>query len=152
MILAEIARWRTAPGTVLTLGPTPASLAAAALVDPGRIFLFGHSMGGVMAPLLAAEEPVRGVAVYGTVFRTWFEYLVENVRRQSRLSGADFAAVEKAVRDETRFLAGLCLEGKAPAEILREHGGRLSACNRPEGGACFVLWLPLTDDSPDLPS
>ena len=38
------------------------------------------------------------------------------------------------------------------AEILREHGGRLSACNRPEGGACFVLWLPLTDDSPDLPS
>lgn len=30
MILAEMARWRTAPGTVLTLGPTPASLAAAA--------------------------------------------------------------------------------------------------------------------------
>ena len=97
------------------------ALKSSDFVDPGRIFLFGHSMGGVMAPLLAAEEPVRGVAVYGTVFRTWFEYLVENVRRQSRLSGADFAAVEKAVRDETRFLAGLCLEGKAPAEILREH-------------------------------
>jgi signal transduction histidine kinase len=28
------------------------------------------------------------------------------------------------------------------SEILREHGGRLTACNGPRGGACFSLWLP----------
>jgi signal transduction histidine kinase len=38
------------------------------------------------------------------------------------------------------------------AEILREHGGRLSAGNRPEGGACFSLWLPASTDRPCLPS
>jgi len=34
---------------------------------------------------------------------------------------------------------GLYLAG----EILREHGGRLSAANSQGGGACFTLWLPL---------
>lgn len=29
------------------------------------------------------------------------------------------------------------------SEIIREHGGKLVACNREEGGACFSLWLPL---------
>ncbi len=28
------------------------------------------------------------------------------------------------------------------SEILREHGGRLTAANAPGGGACFTLWLP----------
>jgi signal transduction histidine kinase len=28
------------------------------------------------------------------------------------------------------------------SEILREHGGRLTACNHTDGGACFALWLP----------
>jgi signal transduction histidine kinase len=29
------------------------------------------------------------------------------------------------------------------SETLRELGGRLTACNRPEGGACFTVWIPL---------
>lgn len=29
------------------------------------------------------------------------------------------------------------------AETLREQGGRLTVCNRPEGGACFTIWLPI---------
>ena len=51
-------------------------------VDPDRVFLFGHSMGGIFAPILAGETPVRGVAAYGSVFKTWFEYMLENRRRQ----------------------------------------------------------------------
>jgi signal transduction histidine kinase len=35
---------------------------------------------------------------------------------------------------------GLYLAG----EIVREHGGRISAENRPDGGACLRVWLPLT--------
>jgi uncharacterized protein len=47
-------------------------------VDSDRVFVFGHSMGGVMAPLLAAEIPIRGIIVYGTITRTWTEYWLEN--------------------------------------------------------------------------
>jgi signal transduction histidine kinase len=30
--------------------------------------------------------------------------------------------------------------------VAREHGGKLTAANRPEGGACFTLTLPRADD------
>jgi signal transduction histidine kinase len=31
------------------------------------------------------------------------------------------------------------------SQILREHDGRLTACNVEDGGACFTVWLPLAD-------
>ena len=31
------------------------------------------------------------------------------------------------------------------SEIVREHGGRLKAKNHESGGACFSIWLPLTE-------
>jgi signal transduction histidine kinase len=34
------------------------------------------------------------------------------------------------------------------AEILREHGGRLTAENGPDGGACLSIWLPLSEPDP----
>ena len=67
-------------------------------VDSDRIFVFGHSMGGVMAPLLAAEIPIRGIIVYGTITRTWTEYWLENLRRQLELSGANPSAIDRDLR------------------------------------------------------
>jgi signal transduction histidine kinase len=32
--------------------------------------------------------------------------------------------------------------------VAREHGGKLTAANRPEGGACFTLTLPRGDETP----
>ena len=34
------------------------------------------------------------------------------------------------------------------SEILREHGGRLSAENLEEGGACLSIWLPIAEPGP----
>jgi signal transduction histidine kinase len=31
------------------------------------------------------------------------------------------------------------------SENLREQHGRLTVCNRPDGGACFTVWLPLAE-------
>ena len=64
-------------------------------VDPDHVFIFGHSMGGVMAPLLAAEIPVQGMIVYGTIARTWSEYMLENIRRQMELADADPSAIDR---------------------------------------------------------
>jgi pimeloyl-ACP methyl ester carboxylesterase len=90
-------------------------------VDPGRVFLFGHSMGGVMAPLLAATEPLAGVAVYGTVFKSWLEYELENSRRQEYLRGEDPAAIEETMRARHRFLSLLYVERWPLERILEEH-------------------------------
>jgi pimeloyl-ACP methyl ester carboxylesterase len=90
-------------------------------VDPARVFLFGHSLGGLWAPILASEEPVRGVAVYGTVLKPWFEYELENRRRQLVLSGTRYPEMDRDMRAFTSFLHQLYLEKKPPGRIVEEH-------------------------------
>ncbi|MCK6694499.1 MAG: PDZ domain-containing protein, partial [Thermoanaerobaculia bacterium] len=51
-----------------------AALQQSASVDAANCFLFGHSMGGVMAPLVAQTYRVKGVAVYGTFGVNFMEY------------------------------------------------------------------------------
>ncbi len=89
-------------------------------VDPDRVFLFGHSMGGIFAPIVAGEVPVRGVAVYGTVFKTWLEYMLENGRRQHTLAGGNLAMLDIGIRIQERCLHELLVARKAPEAILRE--------------------------------
>lgn len=88
-------------------------LAAMPEVDPERIYVFGHSMGGVIAPYLSAAVPVRGTIVYGTLARTWFEYQLENVRRQAALSpGVSEADITDAVLAETRTSSTILVDKK----------------------------------------
>jgi pimeloyl-ACP methyl ester carboxylesterase len=64
------------------------ALSGLPFVDPSQVVLMGHSMGGVMAPLLADETELAGVAVYGTILKSFFEYMVLNIRRQMPRDGA----------------------------------------------------------------
>jgi len=64
-------------------------------ISPDRIFLFGHSLGGLEAPMLAAENAPRGVVVYGTVLKDWAAYSSDLATYQDFLiNGADPAAEE----------------------------------------------------------
>ena len=86
-------------------------------VDPSRIYVFGHSMGGVMTPFLAKEGKVRGSIVYGTIARTWFEYQLENVRRQSELAGASPADVAEAMQQQAKESAMILVEKKTLGDV-----------------------------------
>jgi pimeloyl-ACP methyl ester carboxylesterase len=90
-------------------------------VDADRIFVFGHSMGGVMAPLLGAEIPVRGIIVYGTITRTLTEYLIENMRRQRELADSDPSAIDRDARIDAALLTHLFLEKMAPKDIAARY-------------------------------
>ena len=105
-------------------------LKARADVDPDRVFIFGHSMGGVMAPLLAAEMPVRGIIVYGTIARTWPEYWLENLRRQMELAGASPAAIDRDLRAEAALATYLYAEKKPPRRSLSTIPTYASGSNR----------------------
>ncbi len=56
-------------------------------VDTSRIFLFGGSMGGSMAPIIAQSENLKGIIVSGCYVKTWYEHILEIERRISTLSG-----------------------------------------------------------------
>ena len=93
-------------------------LAAMPGVDPQRIYIFGHSMGGVLAPYLAKDVPVRGTIVYGTLVRTWFEYQLENVRRQAALQpGASEAEITDAVLAEAKSSSLTLVEKKTLGDV-----------------------------------
>lgn len=54
-------------------------------VDTGRLFIWGHSMGGIIAPEIAKRHHPKGVMVFGTTFRPWNEFLLEMHRIQKPL-------------------------------------------------------------------
>jgi uncharacterized protein len=53
--------------------------------DKSKLFIWGHSMGGVIAPEIAIRHQPKGVMVFGTTFRPWSEFLLEMHRVQKPL-------------------------------------------------------------------
>lgn len=75
---------------------TERTIYAAALDALGQpAFLFGHSVGGMLAPLLARDREVLGVATFGTSARRWTRCLRDGIARQLRLRGRDEATVRR---------------------------------------------------------
>jgi pimeloyl-ACP methyl ester carboxylesterase len=81
------------------------------------VFLFGHSMGGVFAPLVAADHDVAGVVVFGTIGKPIPVYYAETVERQLRLSGATDAFIEKQMKTCNDFISLFFGERLMPGEI-----------------------------------
>jgi pimeloyl-ACP methyl ester carboxylesterase len=87
-------------------------------VDSTNVFLFGHSMGGMVAPLIAVEQPVKGIAVYGSGAGTWFEAVFEQRRRLATVDGTRPGDIDREILDQGRFWSALLLDRKTPREIL----------------------------------
>jgi pimeloyl-ACP methyl ester carboxylesterase len=90
-------------------------------VDADNIFIFGHSMGGAFGPMIASENPVRGIAVYGAASRTWFEYLLDTLRYQGLVAGDSFENTDDKVRLGSRLVAMVFLENKSVMEVKQLH-------------------------------
>ena len=73
-------------------------------VDKDKIYLFGHSMGGTTAPLLAAKYQPKGVIVYGTGFKPWSEYMVEAYLIQLQLRGHDLGDLRENIEKFKPFI------------------------------------------------
>ena len=56
-----------------------------------RIFLLGHSLGGIEAPLIVAgEAPPRGIVPYGVMLKNWGDYIQDITTFQDfAMTGAD---------------------------------------------------------------
>lgn len=96
-------------------------LAKSESVDPRRIVVFGASMGGNFAPLVALGRQVAGVIVWGGGARTWFERTLAFERNRRELSGGPGERVNREMREVSAFLHHYLIEGKAPEQIAREH-------------------------------
>jgi dienelactone hydrolase len=89
-------------------------------VDPARIIVFGASMGGNFAPLVAAGEPVAGVMIWGGGAKSWFERTLGFERRAKEFGAVPAAELDGYLRALERFLVAYLLDRKDPATIVRE--------------------------------
>jgi len=91
-------------------------------IDVDNVFVLGHSMGGVQAPLMQTGFDPKGIAVFGTVARPWFEYFLDIVRKQRLLLGQDYLENEQIHEQALRFFYSLMIEKKTPEQMKADEG------------------------------
>lgn len=74
---AELEGWRAVEG-YLSMHP---------LARQGELFLYARSLGGMLAPFVAASGGFRAIAVWGTSAERWDRSMLEASRRQYALAG-----------------------------------------------------------------
>jgi pimeloyl-ACP methyl ester carboxylesterase len=82
-------------------------------VDRSRVFLFGESLGGFVAPLVA-ERPVAGIAVFGAAAMRWCDCVAVTTRRQRHLAGVSGERLEADVALHVELHRRVCREGHTP--------------------------------------
>lgn len=117
-------------------------------VDTDRVYIFGHSMGGAFGPMIACENPVKGLAIYGTAARTWFEYLLDTIRYQGLVAGDTFEQADEISRQGARLMALVMLEGQSPESVGKQHPELAPLCEAffPNGlfnGKSLSFWRQL---------
>ena len=82
------------------------ALKADPAVDPDRIFLFGESLGGFVAPLLARETHVAGISAYGTIAFTPTGYPGRSDLFFREIADVDILAAWAAIDVRVQLLHG----------------------------------------------
>lgn len=89
-------------------------------VDADNVFLMGISIGGVQAPLVAQQVPVKGIVVINTVIKPFLEYLIDTRRRQNLLRHIPYDEMERRLRSNERCNHRLLVERQTPEQILKD--------------------------------
>lgn len=95
-------------------------------IDTSRIFLFGHSMGGITAPLLSEKFQPKGVVVYGTVFKPWMDYLFDAYLIQLQYYGEDLAMLREQIKQMKPYIYDYFYTSKSAEEICRTKEGQMA--------------------------
>jgi pimeloyl-ACP methyl ester carboxylesterase len=90
-------------------------------IDSKKIYLFGHSMGGMITPILASTNPtVKGAMVYGTLSTNFGSYYPEIINR-SLLQSGNSPEVALQYKNYTKeIITSLFDENKTPQQIIKD--------------------------------
>lgn len=97
------------------------ALATYDFVDSKNIFIFAHSIGPLEGVLAVQKFPVRGFIAAETIGKSWYEYQLDNARRQLVLLGRPYDVVEQSVRTATRCQYHFFMEKQAPEQVAKSY-------------------------------
>lgn len=78
--------------------------------------LFGRSLGGMWAPLLAADQAIDRIVCWGTSSRRWHEAMLESMEHQLRLRGLSGDKLEQELSKIEHLQRLIYLDGYTPDE------------------------------------
>lgn len=88
-------------------------------VDKSKLFIWGHSMGGTIAPEVAKNHNPKGVMIFASVFRPWSEFLLEMHRVQKPLlDGLTFQQTEDFTRLIQKVYYEFFVLKKSPEQLV----------------------------------
>lgn len=89
-----------------------------AFVNPKKLFIWGHSMGGTIAPEVGKRHQPAGIMVFGCVFRPWNEFLLEMHRVQKPLlDNLNYQQTEDFMRGIQKIYHEFFVNKKSPEEL-----------------------------------
>ncbi len=88
-------------------------------IDTDNIFLFGHSMGGIIAPLLAKNYNPRGIMVFGIVGKNWYDYMVDIYTEQPLLFGTSEEEIKEDSTYYLPFIRDMLVYKKTNTELIK---------------------------------
>lgn len=89
-------------------------------VDTSRIFLFGISLGGSLAPIVGQGQNIAGYMVTGVCTQTWFEHMLDIERRRLKHSGYSPRDISDQVKQFTKFYNEYYIGKKTPVQVATE--------------------------------
>ena len=90
-------------------------------VDPERVVIWGNSLGGLTAPLVARGHRVAGMIAGGAGALTYFERMLEFDRIGFERGDLDPRELHERMVRHAQFHHEYLLEGMTPEEIVAEH-------------------------------
>jgi uncharacterized protein len=94
-------------------------LATYDFVDREKVFILAHSIGPLEGVLAAQKFHVRGFIAAETIGKPWFEYEVENARRQMLLVGRPYDAIDRFAREHQKCQFRFFFEKQTPEQIVK---------------------------------
>lgn len=89
-----------------------------AFVDRSKLFIWGHSMGGTIAPEIGRRHQPAGIMVFGSVFRPWSEFLLEMHRVQKPLlDKLTYQQTEEFTRGIQKIYYEFFVNKKSPEQL-----------------------------------
>jgi|SRR5687768_6527927 len=89
-------------------------------IDTNSVFVLGISIGSASAPLVFAEENIKGYIVTGGFYKTWFEHMLEIERNRLQLTGKTQGEITDMIKKYSDFYNEYLNYKLTPAEVIKK--------------------------------
>lgn len=110
-------------------------------VDGDNIFVLAHGAGAALTPMVVRGSPVKGVITYAAIVRPLQDVVPEMLQRRWKIELVPEDEAKANMDRVKKFLDLFLVQGKLPADILKEHPDMKGPLERMETNDTFTFGM-----------